>query len=169
MTFRVLVTDDVDPEGVVLLTAEPGLQVDEVPTLPREELLQRIGDYDAIVGRSATQITYDLSRALAKQWEPGDEIVVSRLDHDPTSDLLDAWLFRDYSSLGYQVRRLPVMRRVPDVLDCDEAFVTSSISGLTHITHLGGQRLRGDGTLTRALFGVYRQRVQAEIKKRRVV
>jgi cysteine desulfurase family protein (TIGR01976 family) len=35
-----------------------------------------------IVGRSATQITYDLSRALAKQWGPGDEVVVSRLDHD---------------------------------------------------------------------------------------
>ena len=35
-----------------------------------------------IVGRSATQITYDLSRALAKQWGPGDDVVVSRLDHD---------------------------------------------------------------------------------------
>ena len=35
-----------------------------------------------IFGRSATQITYDLSRALAKQWGPGDEVVVSRLDHD---------------------------------------------------------------------------------------
>ena len=33
-------------------------------------------------GRSATQLTYDFSRALAKTWRPGDEIVVSRLDHD---------------------------------------------------------------------------------------
>jgi cysteine desulfurase family protein (TIGR01976 family) len=33
-------------------------------------------------GRSATQLTYDLSRTLAKQWRPGDEVVVSRLDHD---------------------------------------------------------------------------------------
>jgi cysteine desulfurase family protein (TIGR01976 family) len=33
-------------------------------------------------GRSATQITYDLSRALAKTWQAGDEVVVSRLDHD---------------------------------------------------------------------------------------
>lgn len=38
---------------------------------------------DGIVyGRSATQITYDMSRALAKQWRPGDQVVVSRLDHD---------------------------------------------------------------------------------------
>jgi cysteine desulfurase family protein (TIGR01976 family) len=35
-----------------------------------------------IFGRSATQITYDLSRTLAKDWGPGDEVVVSRLDHD---------------------------------------------------------------------------------------
>ena len=60
MAYRVLVTDDVDPEGVALLLAEPGLQVDEVPTLPRDELLRRIGDYDAIVGRSATRISKEL-------------------------------------------------------------------------------------------------------------
>ncbi|MFM8329548.1 MAG: aminotransferase class V-fold PLP-dependent enzyme, partial [Actinomycetales bacterium] len=35
-----------------------------------------------IYGRSWTQLTYDLSRNLAKQWGPGDEIIVSRLDHD---------------------------------------------------------------------------------------
>ncbi|GAB3729681.1 cysteine desulfurase-like protein [Amycolatopsis oliviviridis] len=33
-------------------------------------------------GRSATQLTYDFSRHLAKNWREGDEIVVSRLDHD---------------------------------------------------------------------------------------
>lgn len=35
-----------------------------------------------IVGRSWTQLTYDISRALAKGWSVGDEIVVSRLEHD---------------------------------------------------------------------------------------
>ncbi|MFJ8104825.1 cysteine desulfurase-like protein [Streptomyces sp. NPDC096132] len=33
-------------------------------------------------GRSATQLTYDFSRHLAKGWTAGDEIVLSRLDHD---------------------------------------------------------------------------------------
>ncbi|MER5195221.1 cysteine desulfurase-like protein [Streptomyces sp. NPDC002755] len=33
-------------------------------------------------GRSATQLTYDFSRTLAKGWRSGDEIVLSRLDHD---------------------------------------------------------------------------------------
>jgi cysteine desulfurase family protein (TIGR01976 family) len=35
-----------------------------------------------VYGRSATQLTYDFSRALAKTWREGDEIVVSQLDHD---------------------------------------------------------------------------------------
>ncbi|WP_103509001.1 cysteine desulfurase-like protein [Streptomyces sp. SM13] len=35
-----------------------------------------------VFGRSATQLTYDFSRTLAGSWSPGDEVVVSRLDHD---------------------------------------------------------------------------------------
>ncbi|PRY40169.1 cysteine desulfurase family protein (TIGR01976 family) [Geodermatophilus tzadiensis] len=35
-----------------------------------------------VFGRSMTQLTYDLSRALAAGWGPGDEVVVTRLDHD---------------------------------------------------------------------------------------
>ncbi|SFJ81953.1 cysteine desulfurase family protein, VC1184 subfamily [Amycolatopsis sacchari] len=35
-----------------------------------------------VFGRSMTQLTYDFSRALAKTWQPGDEVVVTRLDHD---------------------------------------------------------------------------------------
>ncbi|MFJ8057970.1 cysteine desulfurase-like protein [Streptomyces sp. NPDC096142] len=35
-----------------------------------------------VFGRSATQLTYDFSRTLAATWAPGDEVVVTRLDHD---------------------------------------------------------------------------------------
>ncbi|HVD28067.1 MAG TPA: aminotransferase class V-fold PLP-dependent enzyme, partial [Mycobacteriales bacterium] len=35
-----------------------------------------------VFGRSATQLTFDVSRTLAAGWGPGDEVVVSRLDHD---------------------------------------------------------------------------------------
>jgi cysteine desulfurase family protein (TIGR01976 family) len=35
-----------------------------------------------VFGRSATQLTFDLARTLAAGWVPGDEVVVSRLDHD---------------------------------------------------------------------------------------
>ena len=35
-----------------------------------------------VFGRSMTQLTYDFSRTLAKTWKPGDEVIVTRLDHD---------------------------------------------------------------------------------------
>lgn len=35
-----------------------------------------------VFGRSMTQLTLDLARTLAKGWGPGDEVVVTRLDHD---------------------------------------------------------------------------------------
>ena len=35
-----------------------------------------------VFGRSMTQLTYDFSRTLAKTWAPGDEVVVTTLDHD---------------------------------------------------------------------------------------
>jgi cysteine desulfurase family protein (TIGR01976 family) len=49
---------------------------------------QAMGDFlntepaGVIFGRSMTQLTYDLARACAKEWGPGDEVVVTRLDHD---------------------------------------------------------------------------------------
>lgn len=35
-----------------------------------------------VFARSMTQATYDVSRSLSKEWGPGDEVVVTRLDHD---------------------------------------------------------------------------------------
>ena len=66
MPYRILVTDDIDPDGVALLRAEPSFVVDEVPTLPPAELLERIGEYDAFVGRSATRITGDLLKRATR-------------------------------------------------------------------------------------------------------
>jgi cysteine desulfurase family protein (TIGR01976 family) len=41
-----------------------------------------LGPGGIVFGRSMTQLTFDFSRALAKTWGPGDEVVVTRLDHD---------------------------------------------------------------------------------------
>lgn len=35
-----------------------------------------------VLGRSMTALTFDVARTLAAGWGPGDEVVVSRLDHD---------------------------------------------------------------------------------------
>lgn len=64
--YRVLVTDGVDAEGVAVLTAVAAFQVDEVPTLPAAELAERIAEYDAIVGRSATKVSSELLRRATR-------------------------------------------------------------------------------------------------------
>ncbi|MGW3108913.1 cysteine desulfurase-like protein [Streptomyces sp. NPDC001100] len=57
---------------------------DTIVTGAREAMADLLGgDPSGIVfGRSATQLTYDLARTLATTWAPGDEVVVTRLDHD---------------------------------------------------------------------------------------
>lgn len=63
MPVRILVTDRVNPVGIALLEETPGFEVDVEPTLPPDVLRQRVGEYDAIIGRSATSITADLLQA----------------------------------------------------------------------------------------------------------
>jgi cysteine desulfurase family protein (TIGR01976 family) len=59
-------------------------RADEIVVEARQAMADLLGARpDGVVfGRSMTQLTYDFSRALAKGWGPGDEVVVTRLDHD---------------------------------------------------------------------------------------
>ncbi|MDQ8153482.1 MAG: phosphoglycerate dehydrogenase [Gemmatimonadota bacterium] len=66
MPVRILVTDEVDREGVELLRAVPEFTIDELPTLPAAELLERVDQYDAIIGRSATRISEPLLRRASR-------------------------------------------------------------------------------------------------------
>src|SRR5436305_10943210 len=51
---------------------------DEIVVAARSAMADLIGAPagGVIFGRSMTQLTYDISRALAKAWGPGDEVVV---------------------------------------------------------------------------------------------
>ncbi len=53
--YRILVVDDILPEGLALLRAAPDTSVDDV-RLDRAGLLARIGDYHALIVRSGTPI-----------------------------------------------------------------------------------------------------------------
>ncbi len=87
-TYRLLVTDGVDAEGVAVLTATPEFVVDELPTLPPAELLARIDQYDAIVGRSATRVTAELLRKATKLRVVGRAGVgVDNVDLDVATEL----------------------------------------------------------------------------------
>ncbi|MBU8548243.1 cysteine desulfurase-like protein [Streptomyces sp. Babs14] len=65
-------------------TTEGERNADGIVTDARGALADLLGvdPRGVVFGRSATQLAYDLSRTLARNWQPGDEVVVTRLDHD---------------------------------------------------------------------------------------
>ncbi len=120
MPYRILVSDDIDADGVALLTAEPSFIVDEVPTLPAAELLERIGDYDAFVGRSATRITKDLLQRAKRLRVVGRAGVgVDNIDIDTAT------------SLGVAIINAPA----GNTIAVAELFFGSVIGLLRHIPH----------------------------------
>jgi D-3-phosphoglycerate dehydrogenase len=61
--MKVLVSDNLEEAGVTLFRQEPGIEVDVRTGLKPDELKAIIGDYDALVIRSATKVTEDLLSA----------------------------------------------------------------------------------------------------------
>ena len=59
MTVKVLVSDPIFDEGIRLLEQE-GYQVTKAWNLPKAELINIIGEYDALIVRSATKVNADL-------------------------------------------------------------------------------------------------------------
>ncbi len=64
--MRVLVSDNLGEIGIKLFQEAEGIDVDVNTGLPPEELKKIIGDYDALVIRSATKVTEDLLSAAKK-------------------------------------------------------------------------------------------------------
>ena len=44
---------------------------------------------EIVFGQNMTSLTFSMSRAIAAEWQPGDEIIVTRLDHDAN---ISPWL-----------------------------------------------------------------------------
>jgi cysteine desulfurase family protein (TIGR01976 family) len=63
---------------------EPSRRSGEIVDAAREAVADLLGGVPGGVafGPSATALTYTVARAMARTWRPGDEVVVSRLDHD---------------------------------------------------------------------------------------
>jgi len=64
--MKVLVSDKLSEEGLKILQAQSELQVDVKPGLPPEELKSIIGQYDALIIRSGTQVTADILASAKK-------------------------------------------------------------------------------------------------------
>jgi cysteine desulfurase family protein (TIGR01976 family) len=83
-----------------------------------------------VFGRSMTQLTYDLARALAKTWRAGDEIVVSRLDHDAN---VRPWV-QAATAAGATVRWIDFDPESTELTSVDVAAVLSPKTRLVALT-----------------------------------
>jgi cysteine desulfurase family protein (TIGR01976 family) len=70
------------------------------------ELLGGKSGREVILGQSMTMLTFHISRSLGRAWAPGDEIIVTRMDHDAN---VAPWL-RMAEDRGLIVRWLPFNR-----------------------------------------------------------
>ncbi len=61
--MKVLISDNLGEAGIKMFEEEPGIEVDVKTGLEPDELKKIIGDYDALVIRSATKVTADLLEA----------------------------------------------------------------------------------------------------------
>lgn len=84
-----------------------------------------------VYGRSATQLTYDFSRTLARTWKPGEEIVVSELDHDAN---IRPWL-QAAEMAGARVRWLPLD---PATAELDLTGLEGLINDRTRVVAITG-------------------------------
>src|SRR5215469_4260732 len=59
-------------------------RADAITAACREAVADLVGGEPAgvVLGPNMTTLTYRIAVALAKTWQPGDEVIVSRLDHD---------------------------------------------------------------------------------------
>ena len=59
-------------------------EADAVTAAAREAMADFLGGRpeEVAFGQNMTSLTFSVSRALAREWGPGDEVVVTRLDHD---------------------------------------------------------------------------------------
>lgn len=88
-------------------------------------------DADSIVyGANMTTLTFALSRALSTRWHPGDEVLVTRLDHDAN---VSPWV-RAAEDRGATVRHVEIHRE-DCTLDLDD--LRNKLSSRTKLVAVG--------------------------------
>jgi selenocysteine lyase/cysteine desulfurase len=90
-----------------------------------------------VLGRSATELTFVLRRTLARSWGPGDEVVVTRLDHDAN---VRPWVLAA-EAVGATVRWVPFDRTTGELRTEDVAAELGPRTRLVAVT--GASNLLG--------------------------
>ena len=105
---------------------------DDTVTAARQAMADLLGAMPGgiVFGRSATALHYIVSRALAKTWRPGDEIAVSRLDHDAN---VRPWV-QAAEAAGVAVRWIDFDPATGELTPDDVAAVLSERTRLVAVT-----------------------------------
>ena len=90
-----------------------------------------------VFGRSMTALTFDLARTLAATWGPGDEVIVTRLDHDAN---IRPWM-PAAEAVGAAVRCADFDPRTAELTVADVARELSSRTRVVAVT--GASNLLG--------------------------
>jgi cysteine desulfurase family protein (TIGR01976 family) len=83
-----------------------------------------------VFGRSATELTFQLARTLSRGWGPGDEVVVTRLDHDAN---IRPWVLAA-EAVGATVRWVPFDPATGELDPADVAAVVGERTRLVAVT-----------------------------------
>ena len=92
---------------------------------------QWVAPEEIVFGANMTTLTFHLARALGRRWRPGDEIVVTELDHHAN---VDPW--RDVARERGSTVRTVAMR--PDSGQIDEESLAGAIGPRTKLVAIGG-------------------------------
>ncbi len=66
VSYRVLLADDIVPQGIEILEAAENLEVDDRAGISASELTAIVGEYDALIVRSRTKVTKEILEAATR-------------------------------------------------------------------------------------------------------
>ena len=114
-------------------------RADEIVTGARAAVADLVGadPRGVVFGRSMTQLTFDFARTLSRGWGPGDEVVVTRLDHDAN---IRPWVLAAERA-GATVRWLDFDPDTAELDDLDTVLTTRTrLVAVTAASNLLGTR-----------------------------
>ena len=128
-TVDCLVARNANLGGYFATTLAAGTLIDEAH-LACADFYNAASAFEIVFGQNMTTLTLHISRCLAKRFKRGDEIVLSRMDHDAN---VAPWLLLA-DDLGLIVRW---MEFDPETYEFPENALTEVLSGKTKLVALG--------------------------------
>jgi cysteine desulfurase family protein (TIGR01976 family) len=112
------------------------------------DFLGASGPEEIIIGANMTTLTYHMSRTLGRTMQPGDEIILTRMDHEGN---VSPWL-QLAEDLGLVVRWLPFD---PESWQVEESTLAGLLSGKTRLVALNyASNLTGSINRVKALTAI---------------